>query len=215
MSESATAAKERPIIFSAADVQAILNDRKTQTRRVAKPINDCFGPAFPCNPLDEIRCEGGTATFLWQNRVDDTHETRFRCPYGMPGDWLWVREAWTIEDPDKLHLLSHEGGQNPDWIYYRDPVHEGTGLRWRPSIHMPRWASRITLEITSVRVQRLQEISSRDAWCEGARCSCMSPVPECKGNIESFADLWDSINGVDSWDANPWVWAIEFRRSRS
>jgi hypothetical protein len=178
--------KERPILFSAPMVRAILEGRKTQTRRIAKELNempnlDGILKRFP-NPKG--------------------------CRYGKPGDRLWVRETWA-------HERDGTGCPDDNGVLYRatDPGwdDEETGLRWRPSIFMPRRASRITLEITDVRVQRLQEISEEDAQAEGA----VGALDQSVGNnwcaSQAFAALWESINGPDSWDANPWVWAVTFR----
>lgn len=181
--------KERPILFSAPMVRAILAGTKTQTRRVIKP--------HPQMVTDHRMApwEGDPAVLM-----ELLASTGRRCPYGQPGDRLWVREAWA--DCDKLVR------------YYADEdVHPLR--RKRPSIHMPRWASRITLEVTGVRVERLQDISEADALAEGVnvhpdhhgkpRTSIYSPV-------QAYRDLWESINGPGSWDANPWVWVVAFER---
>lgn len=175
--------KERPILFSAPMVRAILEGRKTQTRRIVKP-----------QPAGEWAAPGKTA-----------------CPYGRPGERLWVRETWSRA---KLYPASHE-------LFYRaDGECNGRQLslsyieregRWRPSIHMPRWASRIDLEITAVRVERLQEISVGDCCEEGA------PIYDGdEGQTHAvqtwYRELWEQINGPGSWDLNPWVWVIEFKK---
>ncbi len=138
---------------------------------------------------------------------------RPQCPYGFPGDRLWVRETWA-HDADSLEDLRAMvedivGGSDCGPYYRADGVHENSGLRWRPSIHMPRWCSRITLEITDVRVQQLQDITEDDARAEG-----VTPEPgKNHGHVGAFCDLWESINGKRStWASNPWVWAISFRR---
>jgi hypothetical protein len=166
---------ERPILFNAPMVRAILNGSKTQTRRVAIPKRSI-------EPMTD------------------------ECPYGQRGDRLWVREAWTVNlTGDPKH-----GGPGTVPIYRAEHPHAAD--RWRPSIHMPRWASRITLEITAVRVERLRNISEADARAEGVT----RPVPMLDDDpstyVDAFGDLWASINGPGSWDANPWVWVIEFRR---
>lgn len=159
--------KERPILFSGPMVRAILDGRKTQTRRVVKPR---------------------------QGMLDDW--TGLPCPYGKPGDRLWVRETCYFEQPHGEVIYRADPGSEKAL----DP--EFTGLRWRPSIHMPRWASRITLEIVNVRVERLQDIRVDDARAEGVTA---------KWPVHGFRNLWQSINGFGSWDANPWVWVVEFR----
>ena len=138
--------KERPILCSAPDVMAILDGRKTQTRRIMKPQPNRTWP-------DEV-------TPHWSvggNRTLPGASNPLRCPYGVPGDRLWVREAWRLPD-----------GAPKGWVDYRaDDTRDG--FKWKPSIHMPRWASRITLEVTDVRVERLQDISEADAMAEGVR----------------------------------------------
>lgn len=212
--------KERPILFSGAMVRALLAGTKTQTRRVVKPQPRRVDGGVPFGDAPAwAHAEPGSAMM--------------RCPYGKPGDWLWVREAWQ-------HSNHPYGPYDEDcMVFYRadflDDVHgpdgekspEGHYRTWRPSIHMPRTASRIVLEIKSVRVERLQDISEADAIAEGIEraddffdCRCWRAYDEPKGSdvvfpddpIGSYASLWMSINGPGSWDANPWVWALEFRR---
>jgi hypothetical protein len=195
--------KERPILFSAPMVRAILEGRKTVTRReVKKPaaldyLAAGFEPAFLALP--------GNADL---------------CPYGKPGDRLWVRETCFIND-------FREGGvpeadrADCQIIYRADGMPDWEGeeelIRWRPSIHMPRWASRILLEITAVRVERLQDISEEQAIAEGIlheddMWRGAPGLPSFPSPIAAFAHLWISINGVEGWNANPWVWAVEFKR---
>jgi hypothetical protein len=219
--------KERPILFSASMVRAILEGRKSQTRRVAKRIpwigavNPNFSQARAFSNAGEFRIAGS-----------EEMTTGFRCPYGQPGDRLWLRERhafetkgacalggthyespWFWADADEYGLLGHDG-QGP--IYTEE-------LRWRPSIHMPRSASRILLEVTDVRVERLQAISEDDAIAEGVPSHATAVErQESYGPMKgpwferpqagAYACLWESINGPGSWDANPWVWAITFRR---
>ena len=192
---------ERPIPFSAEMVRAILKGDKTQTRRVIKPL-----PSF--NSGGPILDYGGGV----MDYVEPYWVFPQVCPYGSPGDLLWVREA---------HALS----ANPDlkpWYRLDHPEARSGGprvdVKWRPSIHMPRWASRITLRITDVRVERLQDITQKDAIAEGA--------PESHSSIDRisrhfgyqdfsrswFAQTWEKINGPGAWDANPWVWVIAFER---
>ncbi len=189
--------KERPILFSAPMVRAILAGTKTQTRRVVGGLHpDChsvrpFGIDFKFyDPFGRL-----------------TQATR--CPYGQPGDRLWVREAWAVP-----HRYDHLGPSNIPVLGVRThyaATEERGGLRWRPSIHMCRWASRITLEVTGVRVERLQDISEADAAAEGIPHSEVSP-PDM--DTFAFRHLWESINGPGSWDANPWVWVVEFKRAQ-
>lgn len=193
--------KERPILFSAPMVQAILAGTKTQTRRIVKPQPDAW-------------CGG---TLCVQFTPDDQRLGRLGkpilCPYGVPGDRLWVRETWAVSHVID-HLKPREIQKGAGIVYYTATENTG-GMMQRPSIFMPRWASRITLEITDVRVERLQEISEEDALAEGAKPYLLPvhPARESLRYVEGFAQLWEQINGPGSWDANPWVWAINFRRT--
>ena len=161
--------KERPIIFSGPSVRAILDGRKTQTRRIVKAP------------------KGMSAEFAG---VD------FACPYGCPGDRLWVRETHSFYDREC---------RKP---YYQADIDDWEPGGWRSPIFMPRWASRITLEITDVRVQRVQEITEAEAKAEGVHCAVNG------SNRLAFATLWDSVNAKRgfSWADNLWVWAITFWR---
>jgi len=190
---------ERPIIFSAPMVRAILEGRKTQTRRVVKRLTH----------------DAALRRF--------THAiVEGRCPYGRPGDRLWVRETWApyhgadepvreLDDADcvryaadgAVHMAMHDGvDQDPLDAYGLAPhvSMPGGPWKWRPSIHMPRWASRITLDVVDVRVERLCSISAADAADEGVDVRT------------EFVELWESINGAGSWGANPWVWVVTFKR---
>lgn len=198
--------KERPILFSAPMVRALLAGTKTQTRRAAKLTAGAH-----------VKEPGGHRRW---HPADP--EATLACPYGQPGDLLWVRETWH-DASSSLHscALYRADGIDLHWD------------KWTPSIHMPRWASRITLEITRVRIERLQGISEADAKAEGIERATDFPGwyrHPLRGDSPGLADagkagkcptafprlafqaLWESINGPASWDANPWVWAIEFRR---
>lgn len=204
--------KERGIIFRPELAKAVHLGIKTQTRREVKPQ-----PHAGVRPIAIAHPRAPDAVF------EDGHGRPLRCPYGQPGDRLWVRETWAYdlnvdreETPELLAWIRERGSSR---INFRGTGAQQTGCggapgRWRPSIHMPRWASRTTLEIIDVRVERLQEITEEDARAEG-----VEPAPFCKAgrpsgmeHVEAFEDLWDSINGAGSWDANPFVWRIEFRR---
>lgn len=227
MSNQTRIVKERPILFSAPMVRAILEGKKTQTRRIVKP-----------QPV--IREDGD---YDWNERLfgfteDGLKDVMTRCytqgkanPYGVPGDEPWVRETWMeVSDPDTLkpsgraiYRATHEG---------REPIRcDGDGFQvwnkdnsaaspWKPSIHMPRWASRISLVVKSVRVERLQDISQADAIAEGGPPShpSIDAVSRDFGYADFsrswYAQLWESINGEGSWDANPYVWVVEFERSQ-
>ncbi len=186
---------ERPILFSAPMVRALLAGTKTQTRRLIKPQ--------PTGNADVQFHVAAALTIAPDGK-------QLRCPYGQPGDRLWVREA-TINVEEHgyvgpVYVESEEG--ESCLIYGLGPPDDMTeiephDLRKRPSIHMPRSYARITLEITAVRVEQLQEISDEDAVAEGM------PIDDAK---HDYSLLWDRINGPGSWAANPWVWVVEFRR---
>ena len=199
--------KERPIHFSAPMVRAILDGSKTQTRRVVKQDREGL---LDCEP-----------TPAW-----DAFWQCVACPYGKPGDRLWCRETFAIV-PRTAYARS-EGVQQmlrPDddhdaAIYRAGWDRSNGGFRWRPSIHMPRWASRILLEIVSVRVERLQDISEDDARAEGIAYSerfegyCTGEAEHFNSHDprQSYFSLWEAINGAGSVAANPWVWVVEFKR---
>lgn len=202
--------KERPILFNGDMVRALLEGRKTQTRRVMKtqPAN------FDADGDIALMYEEGSET------AKTIGEKPFVCPYGEPGDRLWVREAHAFV-PEPAYRCSTGIYQqvNPADDYeacvYRENFDRARSFPWRPSIHMPRWASRITLEIVSVRVERLQEISEKDARAEGVNGEQEAADAGLSWHDKprrAFRLLWQSINGADSWDANPWVWVVEFKR---
>jgi hypothetical protein len=222
--------KERPIIFSGEMVRAILDDRKTQTRRVVKPQPEdvCdnheyafeYGPAWPVeypdgsNPAVLMRCPEDHDCNLCEAAYQS-------CPYGEPGDRLWVRESGKLTGKG----FTGENGErwsycDGSWKYKEDGLLRFTnqvawGPNWKsvPSIHMPRWASRITLEVVDVRVERLQSISEEDAVAEG--CVKVPALGDCVHEArEQFEYLWDSINAKRgySWSSNPWCWAVTFKR---
>jgi hypothetical protein len=183
--------KERPILFSAPMVRAIREGRKTQTRRVMKPP------------------------------VGWPAERAVACPYGVPDDRLWVREAWNCQRTQRTSselacaAVGYQAGGElvmnvppTARVPQPDAVVEGA-RRWHPSIHMPRWASRLTLEVTGVRVERVQDISREDAKAEAP--------PACGewGPVDCYRELWDSLNAKRGygWAVNPWVWVISFTRA--
>jgi len=214
--------RERPILFNGEMVRAILEGRKTQTRRMVKPQN-CNRIFW--NPI-VLNGYGG-----WT----DDHGNPVPCPYGKPGDRVWVRETWQVVqswqeygawfrdetdgDTEELEDEVARGASDlvfqatdPSILVLDHPLVATHPIRWRPSIHMPRWASRITLEVTDVRVERVQEMKRSDAFLEG----CPLHIAGHDGNIEAahnwFRTLWDSINAKRGygWDANPWVCVVEF-----
>jgi hypothetical protein len=210
--------KEKPILFSAPMVRAILDRSKTQTRRVIKPQ-----PAIcPHNGLylDWAKLGSGVSC--------DRVALALYSPYGQIGDRLWVRETWNawmhgIDDCDpylwsditpedrKIATYGKIGYQATD-----APLDPDVKSLWVPSIHMPRWASRITLEITDIRIERLQDISEEDAKAEGCKASEVVELIDGSPCFTSeYRKLWDSINGIDnpkSWESNPWVWVVSFKR---
>ena len=208
--------KERPILFSGPMVRAILDGRKTMTRRVVKPqpivICGKDGRAFMShNPTHYD--DGSTAWTVAHRDTENGHNIYTKCPYGQPGDRLWVRETWaTSKFMDKRAPSETKDKGLPFWfradnsVMFTGATTGGTDFmergRWRPSIHMPRWASRIALEITAVRVERVQDITEADARAEGIN------------NVDGFRALWDTINQSRGfgWSANSYCWVIGFRR---
>lgn len=191
---------EYPILFSGPMVRAILDGTKTQTRRVVK-----------LREFDASDTPGYDWTFrdrraLW----NDVHTPWLmkHCPYGEPGDQLWVRETWQAH-PRYFGTKPRDIPEGEPLVYRA--THDGPPGAWRPSIYMPRWASRLTLDVTEVRIEQVQDINEEDARAEGAP---PSPLPVITNGYRlEFRALWDSINGKRSecsWGDNPWVWAITF-----
>ena len=203
---------ERPIIFSGPMVRAVLEDRKSQTRR--KNGLDTINQS----PDDWIYDGVILATAVNQTRVGghvfinkETGEERIiRCSYGVVGDRLWVRETWLM--PANYRRIPKRRPENIVIGYKAEDIH-GDTTAWRPSIHMPRWASRITLEITRVRVERLQDLNPDDAKAEGIDDGYLvrTKLPS-DARCYAFRLLWDDLHGDGAWDENPWVWVVEFRR---
>lgn len=192
---------ERPILFSTQMVRAILDGRKTQTRRVVKP-----------QPTAKNFCSTTGTLIRPQHRMTPDLLIEWESPYGQPGDRLWVRESIRpilgyAKDQQGRFPIIYRADQNG----FDDDRAAGKPI---PSIHMPRWASRILLEIVAVRVERLIDISEADATAEGIETMFLGDTDEMKrlGARVAFKSLWESINGHGSWAANPWVWVIEFKR---
>lgn len=251
--------KERPILFSTPMVQAILDGRKTQTRRVIKPQPEAVDlvqhKTIPFNGspeflLKNIKCpygqpgdsvwqkgmipcsgyyyiKGETDEFplyLWKvedednpghyfitwgyNENDDPESIEVEgwhidtIEWKRPGDVLWVRETWTEE----YFTVDHTMREDHQFMYKADQYGERK-INWKPSIHMPKIACRIKLKITNIRVERLQDISERDAEAEG-----VIRIELYKTFVWEYETLWEIINGKGSWDKNPWVWVVEFKR---
>jgi len=205
--------KERPILFSAAMVRAIIDGMKTETRRVIREQP---------RPGPDASSQYAAVAYGGGNNVP-----RY-CPYGVPGDLLWVRETWRESWASSNYSKpeTHKTGieyratwngcrdigartVRTDHARYGGDIGKGGGVRWRPSIFMPRWASRLTLGIEHVRVERLQDITETAAISEGV-CNAYHP----DFHRGEFRDLWDSINLKRGfgWDSNPWVWVIQFKR---
>lgn len=225
-------------------VRALLDGSKTQTRRVMKPQPEATPSDYP-----------GPAGHWWPSKAHQsmlhienemqkwTGLAGHACPYGQPGDRLWVRETWQYygwsdEGEPQIRFSADNATTRPSvpiekagqvesaWIDLSSSANynidnHARDRRWRPSIHMPRWSSRILLEITGVRVERLQAITEADARAEGITdggctncgnpepCGCADPAPSAR---DAFCHLWGKINGAGSWDANPWVWVVAFKR---
>ncbi len=214
--------KERPVIFNGEMVRAILDGRKTQTRRLVPewqrpkyyPEND-DEPHYNWMAVAQSDRRWGYGVFgETEEACAKELSTMAPCPFGNAGDRLWVRETFAAFDADWKHPGKPHDLKDGPWpnVVYPASVAKIPDGTCRPSIHMPRWASRITLEITAVRVERLNDISEEDARAEGVAPSqhIITP-PEALYRV-GFLKLWQSIYGEESWRANPWVWVIEFRR---
>lgn len=196
--------KARPILFSAPMVRALLEGRKTQTRRIIKPPPD-WGTPGPCPSVTAEGWQGPLDYSLWAHEGDQADGTPRRCPYGKPGDLLWVRETWREHDaPDQEGNVLEYRADRPEYVTRDD---DPSATPWRPSIHMPRKYSRLALRITAVRVERLQKISQSDCLAEGMRAETNGFTHHV---VADYRKLWTEINGADSWDTNPWVWALTF-----
>lgn len=229
--------KERPILFSAPMVRALLENRKTQTRRVLKNPHYMGCLTGDCPHERQTDCNAAIEQWVKHGCVIEGDMPRkvnsiepLPCPYGQPGDGLWVKETFTrLTVPRNFvgaeHLRLGPANRRDQWVAWYDGTPDPrTGWvaeeKRIPSIFMPRWASRITLEITKVRVERVQEISEADATAEGwlkrAEVSCV-PEVHADASRDWYGDLWDLINakredGAYAWKKNPWVWVLEFRR---
>lgn len=216
-----------PILFSTPMVQSILTGSKTQTRRTnnLKQINE--SP----DDWEYIRFWNGYAKFC--ERHNHINEHHIKCPYGLPGDVLWVRESITILYP--VHCISEKDNRfvykanmcPDDKVIRKEYVGCGYPYKWKPSIHMPKEACRIFLQVNAIQLERLQSITSEDAVQEGIRCygNCNNNLkwyknyllPEHSEKVadsakHSFQTLWQKINGPQSWSANPWVWVAQFKQ---
>lgn len=216
---------ERPILMSAPMIRALLEGKKTQTRRVVK-----FPPwAIAADGIEFSGSDGGPSMLCRETGCF----SEVRCPYGVAGNLLWVRETWRVSNkwddtaPKALPfdrgmtIMYGAGGSrahNENGVYVNDDLYPPTLPDWagktRVSIHMPRAASRISLKITEVRCERLRDISQYDCWCEGVLPERNSGEAFCDHPINAYEKLWESINGEGSWALNPWVWVVGFALQR-
>lgn len=208
---------DRPIIFSAPMVQALLAGRKTQTRRVLKPQPFAEVAGFQrvfCEPpfYEAVDAAGKPVVqaFPYPKGFVSPYP---RLPYA-PGDRLWVREAWSGSYAMSFVKPKDRAPFTAVWWWADGNPPHGDWEKPRPSIHMPRWASRLTLHVTEVRVQRLQEITAEDCTAEGIPFEADALAPY-EWSVSRFADLWNSLHGADAWDANPWICAITFTVERA
>ena len=200
--------KEHPILFSTDMVKAILEGRKTMTRRVIKPQPTDAGLEFA------TACEGEFSA--WQDdglnldeHSEDGGPCQRICPYGQVGDRLWVRETFVLTNYQTP--VYRADFKDVNGYYWSSIASDPKDVKWKPSIYMPRWASRINLEITEIRVERVQEIRGWDCISEGC------PKIEASTGLarQWFTTLWDSLNAKRGygWESNPWVWVISFKRT--
>jgi hypothetical protein len=238
--------KERPILFSGPMVRAILGERKSQTRRVLKDPNG-YAPEHPMSihQMPYVYPAADSGFVFWDSQhpeglaefTKEQYKNGLRCPYGAPGESLWVRETWRTSKQYDDTKPSEIPPDSSLWYIADHYSVRYLGKRpgkTRPSIFMPRWASRITLEVTGVRVEQVQSITEEDAtaegmcyaaggcceWCNGSRYNHTWPsgCPHCGATGHThryhFQQLWDRLNAKRgySWEVNPWVWVVEFRR---
>lgn len=220
---------EKPILFSGDMVRAILEGRKTQTRRIisnmtCRPLasGDWYFDSYCDKPKTTANPRGmGTYWSWWERQSMKMSMVQISCPYGVPGDLLWVKETWR-----EAGSIQREDGKIPkdgdaSSCYYRATDYAADGP-WRPSIFMPRWASRISLQIKNIRSERLQNITNEDAMSEGATPIHYLKNPfhtgainaefsgEVQGWRDAYRDIWEKISGAGSWNVNPQVWVVEF-----
>jgi len=216
--------KERPILFSDRRVRALLSGQQSQTRRIMK--SQSFGPVQDnhegCYGIDVMR------NHLQGNRVVNLEDLRHHCPYGQPGDKLWVRETWRgpVVAPEEMVKYQREPlafkksqycrYQADSGLYGQDDAQPHSG--WQAGIHMPRWASRIDLRITRLRVEKIQDISDADILAEGVQFdnhflnNFFTMQKDTVSPKEAYLKAWTQQYGSTSWEVNPWVWVIDFER---
>lgn len=221
--------KEHGILFTAPMVRAILAGTKAQTRRIAKApkgyepaaSSQLLAPRLVCRESPDVD----------PNEFADEPVRYISAPHGPVGRRLWVRETFALSCADPEQFDDRDLKNPADWeppVYRATATggewehYDGKGNRtkipppWKPAIHMPRWASRITLEVTRVRLERVQSITEDDARAEGVELETAGPVYRyADGRVDArsvYADLWDTINGAGSWASNPWCWVYDFKR---
>lgn len=200
--------KQTPILFSTPMVKALLDGRKTQTRRILKD-----------QPVKAKAHDG--FSFLNVPKIGPIWDAKNKCPYGQPGDLLWVRETWYNDAGFGSPIYYYRADGEFDELFVRHKLGQVGPFKWKPSIYMPKAAARIWLRITDVRVERLQDISEDDAEAEGILIDdeglmCFDYINKTMRHIvpeESYKSLWESINGPESWDANPWVWVVSSEKT--
>lgn len=204
--------KERPILMTPENAQKCFDGTKTQTRRIVKlPHENPLGQWEPstlrgpgCYADKAMTIPVSEHLVIWHTRTGDC----IGCPQGQPGDRLWVREAFAWPGEEVLIYRGNPGDM--DVVRHWMARENGPKVKWTPAIHMPRWACRTVLELTEVRVERLQECSEADAIKEGC-APCGHTSFHVDEHTCSYKTLWESINGADSWALNPWVWVLTFR----
>lgn len=225
---------EKPILFSGPMVRAILDGRKTQTRRIVSPqFSTLWGQGCPnqhgFSVMQPAQAKNWRDAYAVHTDIEDSTGawTWLFCPFGKKGDRLWVRETYTPDPPQDgtWDFYSYTDGvlynleaiperfRNPANVIYRASWDNPETMLWRPSIFMPRWASRIALEITGIRVERLQQITEESAKAEGCTQDADFSREYPYSYVDQFHRLWNEINGKRAdWDSNPWVWVVEFKR---
>lgn len=201
--------KDTPLLFTPENAQKSHDGTKTQTRRIIKPQ-----PGKLVSFFHQLSASGSKENGLWfpmiSKWVQDQHTKVLPCPYGMVGDRLWVREAWGFQD-DAHTIVQYKASKRQaatyeEWAAGGDLwMHHA---KWKPSIHMPKWACRTWLEITDVRVEQIRNISELDCEAE------LGVPPYSLGNVayQKFQNLWISINGQESWDRNDWCWVLSYKK---
>lgn len=213
--------KERPILFSDQRVRALLSGQQSQTRRIMK--SQLFGPGQDnhegCYGIDVLN------NHLQGSRVMEMENISYHCPYGQPGDRLWVRETWRgpVIEPEEMADYQRSPAQfkTPRYCQYHADISQPSNAEqfgWQAGIHMPRWASRIDLEVTGIRVEKIQDISDDDVIAEGVQTDShflnnfFTMHSEPVSSKDAYRKQWALQYGGTSWEVNPWVWVIEFKR---